>query len=77
MNMEEEPKQQAIPAEDEQGNFKLLDVERILSISSEIEGDEDSAAIFHYEDGKTYKYVHSEKAMKQFGEWIQKGENGM
>ncbi|WP_054956553.1 hypothetical protein [Paenibacillus dakarensis] len=77
MNMEEEAKQQAIPAEDDQGNFKLLDVERILSISSEIEGDEDSAAIFHYEDGKKYKYVHSEKAMKQFGEWIQKGENGM
>ncbi|GIP29560.1 hypothetical protein J23TS9_46900 [Paenibacillus sp. J23TS9] len=74
MNMEEEQKQQAIPAEDEEGNFKLLDVERILSITSEIEDDEDSAAIFHYEDGKTYKYVHSEKAMKQFSEWIQQGE---
>lgn len=75
MDMEEEQKQQAIPAEDEQGNFKLLDVECILSITSEIEGDEDSAAIFNYKDGKTYKYVHSEKAMKQFGEWIQRGES--
>lgn len=71
----EEERQQVIPAEDEEGNFKLLDVRNILRITSEIEDDEDSAAIFHYEDGKNYKYIHSEKASKQFNEWIQLGEN--
>ncbi|GAB6990239.1 hypothetical protein [Paenibacillus pini] len=75
METEEEQKQQAIPAEDEEGNFKLLFADKILDVKSEVEDDPDSAAIFYYEDGKTYQYIHSEKAMAQFNEWMESGED--
>jgi hypothetical protein len=71
METEEEQSEHVIPAEDEDGNFKLLFAEKVLYIKAEVEDDLESDAIFHYEDGKKYKGVHTEKAVAQFNEWIQ------
>ncbi|QWU15688.1 hypothetical protein SAMN04487895_12736 [Paenibacillus sophorae] len=63
-----DPKKVIIPAEDADGNFRMLRVSEVNMITGEVEGDPESAAIFHV-GGKKYKNVHSEKGAQGFNEY--------
>lgn len=67
----------AIPVEDEEGNFRLLLLSEVCWIGGEVEGDPESDAIFHADDGKKYKVIHSQKAADQFNEYLQKNKGNM
>lgn len=64
------PKKMIIPVEDAEGNFRILRLSEVNAITGEVEGDPQSAAIFHAK-GKKYKHIHTEKAVEQFNAYWQ------
>jgi hypothetical protein len=59
-----------IPVEDVKGNFRMLRASEVRMITGEVEGDPQSAAIFHV-GSKKYKSIYTEKGVQGFNEYWQ------